>query len=273
MEYVFGVSLAQLLREATRVRHPLSVAFLLHVFSEIARALRYAHHATGEDGDELGIIHRDVSPQNILIGFNGVSKLTDFGVAKATMRGWETTAGIVKGKFGYMSPEQALGKTLDARSDLFGLGIVMWEALTGRELFLGTTPTEILNAIVEQPIDPPSRVVSGLSSAVDPLVMRALKRSPSQRYQTGDELADAIESLLDDAGARMDAAEVSREMAAVYSDRISDRALALRAAMAGTVDLDYLCSALDAELLDESMIPEGAAERSVWTAHPCWPAE
>lgn len=260
MEYVFGVSLGDLLREATRVSHPLSVAFLLHVFAEMALALDYAHDAVSEDGRPLGIIHRDVSPQNILIGFNGVSKLTDFGVAKAANRGWETTAGIVKGKFGYMSPEQALGKKLDPRSDLFSLGIVMWEALTGRELFLGTTPAEILNAIVEQPIEPPSRVVSGLSSAVDPIVMKALKRSPSIRFQTGRETAQAIDQLLRDAGAEMDAAEVSRELAAVYAATIPDRALALRAAMADTVDVEYLCQALDAEMLDESMIPDSSTD-------------
>ncbi|MEL6187222.1 MAG: serine/threonine-protein kinase, partial [Myxococcota bacterium] len=110
MEYVFGASLAQVLRASARAKKPLTVGVLLRITAAVCDALHFAHEMTNDDGESMGLVHRDVTPQNILIGFNGVPKLTDFGIAKATGRGWETQAGIVKGKFSYMSPEQALGK-------------------------------------------------------------------------------------------------------------------------------------------------------------------
>jgi serine/threonine protein kinase len=182
MEYVFGASLSQVLKQSARVKRPLTVGVLLRITAAVCDALHYAHELRGDDGRPMGLVHRDVTPQNILVGFNGVPKLTDFGIAKATGRGWETQAGIVKGKFSYMSPEQALGKKIDRRSDIFCTGIVLWEALTGKELFKGTSPLEVIEAIQKEPIDPPSKVVPGLSSIVDPIVMKALKRSPRQRF-------------------------------------------------------------------------------------------
>ena len=189
MEYVFGASLSQVLRA-----------------SAVCDALHAAHELAGPDGKPLRLVHRDVTPQNILIGFNGVPKLTDFGIAKATNRGWETQAGIVKGKFSYMSPEQALGKKVDRRSDIFGTGIVLWEALTGRDLFKGSSPMEVLTNIRNQKIIPPSKVVPGLTPIVDPIVMKALKRNPRARYQTAADMRDDIEDLLRRAGVAISAA-------------------------------------------------------------------
>src|SRR5436190_5245313 len=154
MEYVFGSSLAQVLRASARAKKPLTVGVLLRITAQVCEALHYAHELKDDHNKPMGLVHRDVTPQNILIGFNGVPKLTDFGIAKATNRGWETQAGIVKGKFSYMSPEQAMGKKVDRRSDIFGTGIVLWEALTGRDLFRGSSPLEVLTAIREQKIDP-----------------------------------------------------------------------------------------------------------------------
>src|SRR5688572_10759526 len=170
MEYVFGSSLAQVLRASARAKKPLTVGVLLRITAQVCEAFHYAHELKDDHGKPMGLVHRDVTPQNILIGFNGVSKLIDFGIAKATGRGWETQAGIVKGKFSYMSPEQAMGKRVDRRSDIFGAGIVLWEALTGKELFRGGSPMEVIDAIREQPIVAPSKVVPGLSSVVDPIV-------------------------------------------------------------------------------------------------------
>src|SRR5688572_28052101 len=158
MEYVFGASLAQVLRASARAKKPLTVGVLLRITAAVCDALHYAHELKDENAKSMGLVHRDVTPQNILIGFNGVPKLTDFGIAKATNRGWETQAGIVKGKFSYMSPEQALGKKIDRRSDIFCTGIVLWEALTGKELFKGTSPMEVIEAIRNHNISPPSKV-------------------------------------------------------------------------------------------------------------------
>ncbi|MCC7382464.1 MAG: protein kinase [Deltaproteobacteria bacterium] len=263
MEYVFGASLAQVLRASARARKPLTVGVLLRITAQVCDALHYAHELADEQGRPMGLVHRDVTPQNILIGFNGVPKLTDFGIAKATNRGWETQAGIVKGKFSYMSPEQAVGKKVDRRSDIFGTGIVLWEALTGKELFKGTSPMEVIEAIRTQPIVPPSKVVPGLSPIVDPIVMKALKRSPRQRYQTAQEMKQEIEDLIDRAGVKIDAETISKEFADIFGDVIVERAFALRSAMAGHADLDELARVLAAQRMREDhlpVIPGGASD-------------
>lgn len=255
MEYVFGASLSQVLKQSARVKKPLTVGVLLRVTATVCDALHFAHELRGDDGKPMGLVHRDVTPQNILVGFNGVPKLTDFGIAKATGRGWETQAGIVKGKFSYMSPEQALGKKIDRRSDIFCTGIVLWEALTGKELFKGTSPMEVIEAIREQPIEPPSKVVPGLSPIVDPIVMKALKRAPRQRYQTADEMRQEIEDLIERAGVSIDAQTISRELNDIFGETIVERAFALRAAMAGRADLDDLAKALGGQRLREEHLP------------------
>ena len=255
MEYVFGPSLAQVLRASAKAKKPLTVGVLLRIAACVCDALHYAHELADKDGTELHLVHRDVTPQNILIGFNGVPKLTDFGIAKATNRGWETQAGIVKGKFSYMSPEQAVGKKVDRRSDIFGTGIVLWEALTGRDLFRGSTPMEVLTAIREQKIDPPSKVVAGLTPIVDPIVMKALKRAPKGRYQTAAEMRDEIEDLIRRAGVEIDAQTISREFAAIYGDEIVERAFALRAAMAGKPDIEQLARVLGGSPLNPKHLP------------------
>jgi serine/threonine protein kinase len=255
MEYVFGASLAQVLRASAKARKPLTVGVLLRITACVCDALHYAHETKDETGQPLNLVHRDVTPQNILIGFNGVPKLTDFGIAKATNRGWETQAGIVKGKFSYMSPEQALGKRVDRRSDIFGAGIVLWEALTGRDLFRGSTPMEVLTAIRNQKIEPPSKVVPGLTPIVDPIVMKALRRSPRQRYQTAAEMRDEIEDLIRRAGVEIDSALISREFAAIYGNEIGERALALRQAMSGRADLEHLANVLGGSILNPKHLP------------------
>ncbi|MCK6544987.1 protein kinase [Myxococcota bacterium] len=255
MEYVFGASLSQVLRASARAKKPLTVGVLLRITAAVCDALHYAHELKDEHNKPMGLVHRDVTPQNILIGFNGVPKLTDFGIAKATNRGWETQAGIVKGKFSYMSPEQALGKKVDRRSDIFCTGIVLWEALTGRDLFRGSTPLEVLTNIREQKIDPPSKVVPGLTPIVDPIVMKALRRSPKARYQSAAEMKKDIEDLIVRAGVTIDANVISREFAAIYGDEIVNRAFALRQAMAGKADIDQLAEVLGGSKLNPKHLP------------------
>ncbi|MEO1233433.1 MAG: protein kinase [Myxococcota bacterium] len=255
MEYVFGASLAQVLRASARAKKPLTVGVLLRITAAVCDALHFAHEMTNDDGESMGLVHRDVTPQNILIGFNGVPKLTDFGIAKATGRGWETQAGIVKGKFSYMSPEQALGKKVDRRSDIFGTGIVLWEALTGRDLFRGSTPMEVLAAIREQRIEPPSKVVPGLTPIVDPIVMKALRRSPRQRYQTAAEMRDDILDLIRRAGVEINSATIAKEFYSIYGEEIGVRAVELRKAMAGKADIESLAKVLGGHPLNKKHLP------------------
>src|SRR3990167_7608400 len=140
MEYVEGASLSEVLKRAARQGEHLPVEAVLSIGAGLASALDYAHHATDAEGRALQIVHRDVTPQNVLLARNGEVKLIDFGVARAEQRFLRTMPGLVKGKLPYMSPEQADGRRLDARSDIFALGVCLWEALTGHRLFRGNSP-------------------------------------------------------------------------------------------------------------------------------------
>jgi serine/threonine protein kinase len=255
MEYIFGVNLADALLDGARAGKPLSVGALLSIVASVCDGLEYAHQMTSADGQALGIVHRDVTPHNILIGFNGTPKLADFGIAKAVNRGWETTVGVVKGKFCYMSPEQALGKITDPRSDVFSLGIVLWEALTGRELFTGNSPLQIFTAIRESPIAPPSRVSPGLSSVVDEVVLKALRRGLTMRFQSAGEMARAIRDLLASVNLVITPKKISQELGAIYGELIAKRALALRQAMTDQLNISNLCEAMGAQRVQDSHLP------------------
>ena len=193
MELVRGRTLAEILRTLHENRFRLGTAASLFVAKELARALDYAHRATGPDGEPLGIVHRDVSPQNVLISREGHVKLADFGIAKAALRSQITQPGRVRGKCSYMAPEQARGQEVDARADVFSLGTVLWECLVGRRLFDGTSDAVVLLDVIQKEIPPPSRLVGGIPADVDRVVMRLLERDPARRPSSGAayrELAD-----------------------------------------------------------------------------------
>ena len=255
MDYVFGQSLGDVLAESARTHRPLTVGVLLNIISSVCGALHYAHELRDKRGEPMGIVHRDVTAQNIMIAFDGVPKLADFGIAKAVDRGFETKVGVVKGKFAYMSPEQAMGKRVDRRSDIFCMGIVLWEALTGEVLFEGATPFDSLALIRDKPIPPPSEIAPGLSPLVDPIIMRALQRAPQARYQTAAEMKHDLDELVKSAGVTIDANTLSMELAGIYGAAIPERAFALKAAMAGEGTSAMLATALGGVPLSRSQLP------------------
>ena len=156
MEFVDGRDLRKVLDQGVKTGRRMTPVRAAHVLADIASGLKHAHQARGDDGEPLNIVHRDVSPHNILLGYSGEAKILDFGIAKAAARSTKTRAGTVKGKCSYMSPEQARGKPLDGRSDMFALCAIGWEMLTGRKLFEGETDFEILNRVLTDPVLPPS---------------------------------------------------------------------------------------------------------------------
>jgi len=193
MEVVQGRSLSALLRRARRHQHsPLSHAQSAYIVAQAAKGLGYAHELTDADGRPMNVVHRDVSPQNILVSFGGAVKVIDFGVARAYGRVTETVPGGLKGKIQYMSPEQIRAKPIDCRSDVYALGIVLWEALCGRRLYHRASEMETMQAIVDEPVTPPSMIVP-TSARLERIVMQALEKDPAKRFQNGSEMALALE--------------------------------------------------------------------------------
>lgn len=197
MEYVQGGSLAQVLQVVKK----LSVDHAVAIAMQLCAGLHGAHEATDEDGVPLGIVHRDVSPHNILVSFKGVVRIIDFGIAKARLVGGQTKTGSLRGKLAYMPPEQARSaRTVDRRADLYGAGLILWEMLTGRRVFDAQTDIAILNQIRSPVIVPPSSLAPAVPKALDALLMATLDQDPNNRPPDAAELqrrlADAVPSAL-----------------------------------------------------------------------------
>jgi serine/threonine-protein kinase len=192
MEAVPGKTLSAILRRASRRDRPLGHADVAFIVGRAAAALGYAHAHTDAEGHPLNIVHRDVSPENILVSFEGAVKLIDFGIASAHGRISETQVGGLKGKVEYMSPEQAAGAPVDHRSDVFSLGVVLWEALSGRRLFRRETDLAVMRAITNDPIPRPSGP-RPISPRLERIVMTALERAPEDRFQDAHEMALLLE--------------------------------------------------------------------------------
>ncbi|MBK7582111.1 MAG: protein kinase [Myxococcales bacterium] len=196
MEYVEGDSLSHLVRQVKSQRERIPPAVVSAIVSNVLYGLHAAHVARDDRGAALNIVHRDISPQNVLVGVDGVARVVDFGVAKASRRIMETEAGRIKGKFRYMAPEQIRADQFDHRVDIFAAGIVLWEALTSRALFHAEEPMRVMSMVLDHPIALPSSIVPELSAAVDAVVMKALERAPEARYQSARELAIDLENAL-----------------------------------------------------------------------------
>ncbi|HET9991938.1 MAG TPA: protein kinase, partial [Kofleriaceae bacterium] len=195
MEYVHGQDLRALLAKAggQGTRIPLELA--LTVVAGAAAGLNHAHERRAADGTPLGIVHRDVSPSNIMIGYDGSVKLLDFGIAKATSRSVETQSGIIKGKFAYMAPEQCRGRDVDRRSDVFSLGIILYEISTQHRCFRADSDFDTMHRIVTGDVVRPSRLVQGYPVELEAIVLKALAVEAQQRYQSAGLLLEALEAF------------------------------------------------------------------------------
>ncbi|HJK97334.1 MAG TPA: serine/threonine-protein kinase [Polyangiaceae bacterium LLY-WYZ-14_1] len=196
MELVDGTSLKNLLERAHARRAPMPAATALYMARELAAALDYAHTATDPNGAPMGIVHRDVSPHNVLLGKNGAVKLADFGLANASVHQTQTEEGMVGGKLGYLAPELIQQRPVDHRIDLFACGITLWEMLTGRRLFQGRDDAETVRNVLRKPLEPPSSYNQGCTAAVDDFVMRFLSREPADRVPSGRAAVAEIDRLL-----------------------------------------------------------------------------
>ncbi|HSN69361.1 MAG TPA: TonB family protein, partial [Thermoanaerobaculia bacterium] len=212
MEMVEGHDLKSALRRANANGHPMSVELAVFIASRLAAALDYAHRK------EEGLVHRDVSPQNVLISWDGDIKLCDFGIAKATSRVSHTQTGALKGKLQYMSPEQASGKPIDRRSDIFSLASVLFEMLTQRKLFSGENEASVLDQVREARVEPPSVFNEDVPEELDRVVMRALAKDPAERYASAGEMARDLDQILYSFRPAPAAADLAVWMHRIWSD-------------------------------------------------------
>ena len=196
MEYVEGRDLRSILKSGSEHGLALPPELALFITSKLAAALDYAHRRKDFDGKDLSLVHRDVSPQNVLISYEGDIKLCDFGIAKAASKSSQTQAGALKGKLQYMSPEQASGLPIDRRSDLFSLGSVLYEMLSGEKLFAGDSDLTILEQVKNARAQPPSAKNPDIPKRVDAIVLKALAKNPDDRYQNASDLQRDLESVL-----------------------------------------------------------------------------
>jgi len=220
MEYVHGQTLRAIVDRAHDLRRALPVACVLTIVAGAAAGLHHAHERNSNDGRPLGIVHRDVSPSNLMVSYEGHVKLVDFGVAKAADRANETKAGTVKGKIGYLSPEQCRGARVDRRSDLFSLGIVLWETLTGARLYRRAGDFETMAAIVGEPPPPPSELRPEVPREIDQLVQRLLAKSPDERFQRAADVVEAIEHGAMRGGMILSTSAVSRLVHELFGTRV-----------------------------------------------------
>jgi serine/threonine-protein kinase len=196
MEYLDGQGLERLLRITGQRGDVLPIALSVRMIADALDGLGYAHDLRGYDGTSLGVVHRDVSPQNIFVTYAGVVKLLDFGIAKAESNVVETRTGVVKGKYAYIAPEQALAAPVDRRADLWSMGVVLWEMLTSRRLFKSVNELATLNETLRGEIHAPSRYNPQIPPELDAVVLRALERDVERRYRTATEFKDALEAWL-----------------------------------------------------------------------------
>ncbi|RLB54435.1 MAG: hypothetical protein DRI90_20250 [Deltaproteobacteria bacterium] len=232
MEYIEGVTLARLMAQAVLKKLPVPRPVLLRIVLDTLTGLYAAHELTDDDGESLGVVHRDCSPQNILIGLDGCTRITDFGVARASSRLHTTREGAMKGKLAYMAPEQTGGDDFDKRADLFSVTVVLWEALSSRRLFRGKTEAQTLRRLIHEPIPRLRDVVPNIHPALDELCHKGLKRDPGERFQTAEEMADELEAKAREAmGSEAVATERAVEgfMRERYSTSVSSQREALRA--------------------------------------------
>jgi serine/threonine protein kinase len=216
MEYLEGQSLNKVIKEALKREEEFDLNFCARVVSDALAGLHHAHELRDYDGTPLRIIHRDVSPHNVFVTYDGVVKLVDFGIAKAALSSVETEVGVLKGKVAYMSPEQADGRPLDQRADVFAMGIVLWELLTRQRLMQGDSAAATLHRLMNVPIPPISSIRPDVDPELEAIVARSLEKDPADRFQSAQEMRDTLEGYISQSGHPIRPDDVGRRVSAMF---------------------------------------------------------
>ena len=261
MEYIAGDDVRRLTKRVANANQTLPLGVILRIIADGAAGLDYAHKARDSKGQPLGLVHRDVSPQNVLVGFDGAVKLIDFGVAKAAGRAQHTGTGILKGKFPYMSPEQAEGEEIDARSDVFALGIVLWELLTNKRLFKGDSDVMTQRLVKQCQVAAPSLVERGLPGPLDSLVLKSLAKLPADRFPDAMAFRLALEEFAMKNSIPASSAHLVGFLQPLYADRMAaENDPSALDELANETELDWSKSATAAQAtpMPGAKGPEGA---------------
>jgi serine/threonine protein kinase len=234
MEFLAGLSLAMVVRRAQERLQGgmLPVPLVLNIAAQACAGLHYAHERT-VSGKPMNMVHRDISPQNLVISFEGVVKVVDFGIARAEMRETKTKAGTIKGKFAYMSPEQCVATNVDRRTDVFALGVIVHELLTGRRLFKRTSPYETYQAVIECAVEQPSRLNNQLDPALDAIVMKAVAKDKDKRYPSAEAFGDAMLGYLHHRGKGSGGGELGRFFDQYFAQEIDEHSERMRELISG----------------------------------------
>ena len=222
MEYVFGRDMRRVMPKAEALGIAFPLVYALKIASQACEGLYYAHQRVDNYGTSLGIVHRDVTPENVIVSFDGTVKILDFGIAKAANQVEHTRAGDIKGKLSYMSPEQCMGKPLDHRSDIFSLGVVLYEWVTGFKLFTGESDIAVLKSITDGKIYRPSYFKSDVPEAVEAILMRALEKDVAKRYQTAWEMQYDLDRFLSENEFSPSNIHLANFMKQLFSDEMEE---------------------------------------------------
>jgi serine/threonine protein kinase len=255
MEYLHGEDVRSLQKTLWKREEKVPLEHALNIVIGVCSGLHYAHEKVGFDGKPLNIVHRDVTPQNIIVTYEGGVKLLDFGIAKASNRFGETRFGTLKGKVPYMSPEQCRGEALDRRSDIFSLGIMLYELTLGRKLYKGASDFEVLKQIVEGTVAKPHEIDPGYDRELEAIVMRALEKERDKRYQTARELQTELETLVRQAQLYVSPIALQQFMEKTFGRKIE----AWREAQAQGLSLDQHlqhATVTDDQILDDEDLEE-----------------
>ncbi len=220
MEYFHGEDVRRMYNRAYKLQRSLPLSHSIRIVAEAALGLGHAHTMKDSQGRPMGVVHRDVSPQNIVVTYDGDVKVVDFGIAKAEGKLNKTQAGELKGKYSYMSPEQALGLDLDHRSDIFALGVVLYETTTGTRLFKQKNELATLQAIIKGRYKPPSQVLEGYPEGLEKIVERAIAREPDDRYQTAEAMSKDLFGFLDRVNLYVEAKDIAAFMRSLFGETL-----------------------------------------------------
>jgi serine/threonine-protein kinase len=215
MEYLEGHPLSSLI---SRARQQLTLPMHLRIIADAASALHYAHELADYDATPLGLVHRDMTPHNVMVTFDGQTKILDFGIAKLATSRNETRTGVIKGKVRYMPPEQIAGEAVDRRTDLYAVGVMLWEAATGRQMWEGCTDITVMNRVLNGEIPAPRSLVPGIPEDLHKMCLKALSADPNERYATAADMEAEIEAFLEQMSPRVSQRATAKLVSQVFSD-------------------------------------------------------